>query len=274
MQDKNKDKKSGRNNGSDKEKPGAEAQQPERRKETLPESIASIASVLVSGLFIITFVFQAFEIPSPSMENTLLVGDHVFVDRLGPTAKAKYAGPLMPYRDIRRGEVIVFLTPNPAEQGLFLVKRIMGVPGDRLHLENGALYINGVKQNEPYLNANHRYSPYPDEFPRVAPGYMEDLTPDWLGDLPTHIQNGELVIPQGYYFGMGDNRSFSRDSRYWGLIPRENIIGRPLFVYWSFKTPLDQVNKITFADRVSFLFHIVVHFFDETRWSRMFHPVR
>jgi signal peptidase I len=254
------------------EKNGAAAP-PAKPKETLPESIASIASVLVSGLFIITFVFQAFEIPSGSMENTLLVGDHLFVDRLGPTAKASYMGPLIPYRDIKRGDIVVFLTPNPSEAGLFLVKRIMGVPGDHLHLDHGVLYVNGVRQNEPYLNPDKGYYPYIDDFPSVPPTYYTGLTPEWLMDMPSHLQNGELVIPRDHYFGMGDNRSNSRDSRFWGLIPRENIIGRPLFVYWSFKTPADQSAKTTFAERAAFLFHIVVHFFDETRWSRMFHRV-
>lgn len=273
MQDKSLTKKPGKKNdkknGNPKEKAGP-AEQPERQKETLPESIHSIASVLVSGLFIITFVFQAFEIPSGSMENTLLIGDHVFVDRLGPTAKASYTGPLVPYRDIHRGEVIVFLTPNPSEPGLFLVKRIMGTPGDRLHLEKGVLFINGVAQKEPYLNPVHEDKLYEDNFPR-EPAYA--LTRQWEDDMPTHIQAGELVIPQGYYFGMGDNRSGSRDSRFWGLIPRENIIGRPLFVYWSFQTPADQVNKTTFQDRIFFLFHIITHFVGETRWNRMFHAV-
>lgn len=248
-------------------------EKPVRQKETLPESIASIASVLVSGLFIITFIFQAFEIPSGSMENTLLIGDHLFVDRLGPTAKASYIGPLVPYRDVHRGDIVVFLTPNPSQQGLFLVKRIIGVPGDRIHLEHGALFVNGVRQDEPYLNPVKGYSPYVDEFPSVPPSAYLGVTPEWMMEMPEHLQGGELVIPKDHYFGMGDNRSRSLDSRFWGLIPRENVIGRPLFIYWSFKTPADQADKATFSDRAAFLFHIVIHFFDETRWSRMFHQV-
>ncbi len=121
----------------------------EKPKESLSESIAGIAAVLVSGLFIITFIVQAFEIPSESMVETLLVGDHVFVDRLSPTAKAGFVGPLIPYREIRHGDIIVFL--HPKEPGMYVVKRIIGVPGDRIHLHEGKVYRNGEELNEPYV---------------------------------------------------------------------------------------------------------------------------
>ena len=137
---------------------------PERPKETLPESIAGIASVLVVGLFILTFVLQHFEIPSSSMERTLLIGDHVFVDRLTPLDRGTL-GWLLPYRGIHRGDTAVFLTPNPAEQGMYLVKRIIGVPGDRIRLHNGVVYLNGVRQAEPYVVRNGTYDTYRDEFP-------------------------------------------------------------------------------------------------------------
>src|SRR5215469_7364991 len=118
-------------------------------KETLSEAILGIASVLVSGLFIITFIIQAFEIPSRSMEKTLLVGDHVFVDRLSAAPRASYLGPFLPYRTIHRGEIAVFI--SPAQHDLHLVKRIVGVPGDKIHLDKGVLYVNGVAQTEPYV---------------------------------------------------------------------------------------------------------------------------
>ena len=248
---------------------------PERHKETLSESIGSIASVLVCGLFIITFVIQAFEIPSGSMENTLLIGDHVFVDRIGPTAKAGYLGPLMPYRNIKRNDIIVFL--HPATPGMYVVKRIVGTPGDRLHLENGKLFVNGAAQNEPYLNPNHIEEDYRDNFPRRSPRSQRDITqgyPWWPMQLQDSIQNGDLVVPPNSYFGMGDNRSNSLDSRFWGFIPRENVVGRPLFIYWSFETPSDQYEHASWADRAKFMGYIVLHFFGETRWSRAFHFVR
>src|SRR5438552_12103400 len=121
----------------------------EKPKETTVEFLASLASVLVTGLFIITFIVQAFEIPSESMVETLLVGDHVFVDRLSPTTKAGFIGPLIPYREIRHGDIIVFL--HPKEPGMYVVKRIIGVPGDRIHLHEGRVYRNGEELNEPYV---------------------------------------------------------------------------------------------------------------------------
>src|SRR5215469_14673823 len=141
-----------------------------RPKETLSEAILGIAGVLVSGLFIITFIIQAFEIPSRSMEKTLLVGDHVFVDRLSAAPAARYLGPLMPYRPIRRGEVAVFI--SPAQHDLHLVKRIVGVPGDKIHLENRTLFVNGVAQTDPYvyhdpLTGEHDI--FRDDFPTISP---------------------------------------------------------------------------------------------------------
>ena len=247
-------------------------EKPEKPKETFSESVAGIAAVLVSGLFIITFIIQAFEIPSKSMEKTLLVGDHVFVDRLTPALKSGYAGPLMPYRKLRRGEIAVFI--SPAQPDLHLVKRIVGVPGDHLHLKDGVVYVNGVAQNEPYvIHDLHDYNPYRDNFPNYSAA-GSGAVPELQLMLQPYIQNGDLVIPDGKYFGMGDNRDNSYDSRYWGFIPEENLIGRPLFIYWSFETPEDQYQRTDMSDRVKFIFHVIIHFFDQTRWRRMFHPVR
>ncbi len=252
----------------------AKTKKPKKQKESFSESVASIASVFVSGLFIITFVFQAFVIPSGSMENTLLVGDHVFVDRLTPTIKASYTGPLIPYREIKRGDIIVFL--SPVQPGLFVVKRVMGIPGDRIHLKDGVVYRNGVALNEPYVLHDGVPDPYRDEFPSVPPpiGTIPSEAPEWPMVLQQNIQDGDLVVPPGKYFGMGDHRFVSLDSRYWGFIPRENIVGRPLFIYWSFVTPSDQYEHNETPEKIKFFVHVVVHFFDETRWSRMFHLVR
>jgi signal peptidase I len=141
-------------------------------------------------------------------------------------------------------------------------------------LQNGTVYLNGVAQQESYLNPEHGfYNAYRDDFPKYPSTGIPDVAPLWPMVLHENIQNGYLVIPQGYYFGMGDNRAESLDSRYWGFIPQENIVGRPLFIYWSFETPRDQYERTAIADRVSFLFHIFTHFFSDTRWSRMFHIV-
>jgi signal peptidase I len=246
----------------------------EKPRETTVEFLASLAAVLVTGLFIITFIVQAFEIPSSSMENTLLIGDHVFVNREQFAPRTRWMGPLMPYRQIRRGDIVVFL--SPAEPGLYVVKRIIGIPGDRLHLREGVVYRNGEKLDEPYVihQPGDENNPYRDNFPSVAPSEFSNVTPDWEMALPHHIEGDDLVVPPNSYFGMGDNRDVSLDSRYWGFIPEENLIGRPMFIYWSFETPAGQYLERGFSQRVGFLAHVVLHFFDETRWRRTFKVVQ
>ncbi len=230
-----------------------------------------MALIIAVGLFIITFCLQAFEIPSSSMEDTLLVGDHVFVDRVLEAPRTRWM-PLIPYRNVKRGDVIVFLSPS--EPGLYVVKRIVGTPGDRLHLRDGVLYVNGQRQDEPYVLHNGSYNPYRDNFPLVPPSEANGVTPEWHLLMSSYVQDGDLVVPPNSYFGMGDNRDVSYDSRYWGFIPRENVIGRPMFIYWSYEAPAGQYLKTGIGDRLAAVGNIILHFFDKTRWSRMFHLVR
>ncbi|HMH06004.1 MAG TPA: signal peptidase I [Terriglobales bacterium] len=247
----------------------------DKPRETTVEFLASLAAVLVTGLFIITFVVQAFEIPSSSMENTLLIGDHVFVNRIQFAPKTSWVGPLLPYRELRRGDIVVFLHPDAAYAGTYVVKRIMGVPGDRIHLRNGDVYRNQEKLNEPYV-LHDRDEPndfYRNNFPAVAPSDA-NISPNWQTAIPSHIQGEDLVVPPGHYFAMGDHRGVSLDSRYWGFIPKENVIGRPMFIYWSFETPADQYTRTGTAERLGFLTHVVLHFFGETRWGRTVKVVR
>ncbi|HLI78064.1 MAG TPA: signal peptidase I [Acidobacteriaceae bacterium] len=248
--------------------------------ETPLEALASMAVVLVIGLFLFGFVFQNFAIPSASMEKTLLIGDHVLVDRISLSPPTKWA-PFIHYRPVRRGDVIVFLKPNPESPDLILVKRAIGIAGDHIHLSHGVVYINGVAQTEPYAlgprddsNPQHSYMPYRDDFPNAPPSPEDQLTEVWRENLPSHIQNGDVVVPEGKVFAMGDNRTESLDSRYWGFVPVENIEGRPMFVYWSFKTPADEEDKTSIGDRISFIVHEVTHFLTETRWSRTLHVIR
>jgi signal peptidase I len=265
----------------------SEAQPAEERvEETFPEAVASICSILVVGLFILTFLGQNFVIPSGSMEQTLLVGDHLLVDRITLAPPAKWM-PLVHYREPKRGDVVVFykpvledLTGNGNPQYLILVKRLIGVPGDHIHLRNGVVILNGVAQklpgdadNSPNLR-NLRDSVFLDEFPSISPGTDHDATEAWAVDFPNHFENGDLVVPPGKYFMMGDHRHNSLDSRYWGFVPRENIVGRPIFNYWSFVTPEDQYEQPGIGNQLAWIGHVALHFFTETRWSRTLHRVK
>ena len=249
-------------------------------EETPFEALASICSVLVIGLFILTFLAQNFVIPSGSMEKTLLVGDHLLVDRITLAPGASWM-PLVHYREPKRGDVVVFLKPVPDIDAdgkpdySFLVKRLIGVPGDNIHLRNGVVILNGVAQNEPYAAPwpQDTHYPYIDEFPSVSTVEANGITSEWAVDLPNHIQGNDMVVPPGMYFMMGDHRHDSLDSRFWGFVPRANIVGRPLFNYWSFKTPDDQMYKTSFSEQISWMGHVVLHFFTDTRWKRTFHPV-
>jgi signal peptidase I len=259
---------------------------PARTEETPFEAVASTCSVLVVGLFILTFLGQNFVIPSGSMENTLLVGDHLVVDRITLAPSASWM-PLVRYREPQRGDIVVFLKPaadpDPVDGSPtypFLVKRLVGVPGDHIHLRNGVVILNGVAQNPPSewkdAPANPGAKDFLDEFPSVPPDPEPGnfITEAWAVDISNHIVDGDLVVPAGKYFMMGDNRHNSADSRFWGFVPRENIVGRPLFNYWSFKTPDDQEDKTGIGNNLAWMGHVVLHFFTDTRWKRTLHLVR
>jgi len=250
-------------------------------EETPFEAVASICSVLVVGLFILTFLGQNFVIPSGSMEKTLLVGDHLVVDRITLAPPAKWM-PLVHYREPKRNDVVVFFKPVADSNGeyLFLVKRLIGVPGDHIHLSNGVVMINGVAQDQPHAQPTtpENRADFLDEFPAVPPVATDDPgtgTPEeWAIDFPKYIENGDLVVPPGMYFMMGDNRHNSLDSRYWGFVPRANIVGRPLFNYWSFNTPEDQYTQTGIGNSISWLGHVALHFFSDTRWKRTLHIIQ
>lgn len=246
-------------------------EKPAKPKETTAEFISSMAAVFVTGLFIVTFNLQAFEIPSTSMKNTLLVGDRLFVDRTTVAPRTSWTGPIVPYSEIKRNDIIVFISPK--EPGLYVVKRIIGVPGDRIRLQNGVVYRNGQKVEEPYVVRNNTYDPYRDEFPAVPPPF-DAVSSEWHVSLSSFVQHGELVVPQDSFFAMGDNRDVSYDSRYWGFIPRANVIGRPMFIFWSFETPEGQYRQTGMANRIKNFLSTALHFFDETRWRRTFRLVR
>lgn len=254
----------------------------EKVEETPYEAVASICSVLVVGLFILTFLGQNFVIPSGSMENTLLVGDHLVVDRITLAPPAKWM-PLVHYREPQHNDIVVFFKPVAAANGeyMFLVKRLIGIPGDHIHLHDGIVMINGVAQDQPHAQPTtvENHYDFLDEFPSVPPtasaGDPNLGTPEeWAIDFPNHVQNGDLVVPPGMYFMMGDNRHDSLDSRYWGFVPRENIVGRPLFNYWSFKATQEQLEQTGIGNTIAWMGHVALHFFSDTRWKRTLHLVK
>jgi signal peptidase I len=178
----------------------------------------------------------------------------------------------MPYEPVHRGDVVVFL--SPAQPELYLVKRIVGVPGDRIHLHDGNVYRNGEKLSERYVIHSGAPYTYRDEFPAIpAPDFDESITDSWRAELPQHIENGDLVVPPNSYFAMGDNRDVSRDSRYFGFVPKENIIGRPMVIYWSFGSSETDYLQTGVAERIWAFAHTIIHFFDQTRWRRTFKVV-
>ena len=256
------------------------------RKETPFEAVAGVCSVLVVGLFILTFLAQNYVIPSGSMENTLLVGDHLLVDRITLAPSASWM-PLIRYREPRRGDIMVFFKPvyqpgidatdaDGTPQYTPLVKRLIGVPGDHIHLRNGIVIVNGVAQPIGFAQPTtpNNFNEFLDNFPEVPPGEVSGSTESWAVNFSTYIQNGDLVVPPGMYFMMGDNRHNSLDSRFWGFVPRANIIGRPLFNYWSFKAASGQLEQTGLSHKLAWFGHVLVHFLQDTRWNRTLHVVR
>jgi signal peptidase I len=202
-------------------------------KEGILPAIQSLFAIMVTAIFIITFVIQPFRIPSGSMEPTLLVGDFLLVNKQITTPGA--TGWIFPAPRIHRGEVVVFHYPvNPS---MHLVKRVIGLPGDRLKLRDGRVYIDDAPLAEPY--AVYRPSApdgYRDNFPRLQ-STDPDVDSRWWIRMHTLIHDGELTIPPDSYFVLGDNRNDSEDSRYWGLVPRNAIVGEPMLIYFSLQQP-------------------------------------
>lgn len=240
--------------------------------DTWSATVQSVAGTVAIAVFVVTFLAQAFTIPSESMEQTLLIGDYLLVDKLCYGTGGIWQR-LLPYRNVRRGDIIVFHYPvNPSQA---FVKRVVAIPGDRLRLINKRVYINDTPLNEPYVQyiTNVR-SPYRDDFPRTdVPDYSVDAR--WWKEMPKLVENHQLIVPEGHYFVLGDNRDDSQDSRYWGFVPRRNIIGRPMVIYWSSSgLNNDLTGSPTAGDRLYHFAYAVTHVFQITRWGRTFRRVR
>jgi signal peptidase I len=255
------------------EQSGAEAGQ-ERGRETRGgwlSSVQSLAGTVVIAVFVITFIVQAFQIPSESMEDTLLIGDYLLVDKVHYGHGGAW-GKLLPYSDIRRGEIIVFRYPvHPAQH---FVKRVIAVPGDRVRLINKQVWVNGKPVTEKYVvYRSPARDYYRDDFPDL--NYLSaNVEARWWLQLRALVHGGELVVPPEQYFVMGDNRDESLDSRYWGFVPRGNIIGRPLLIYWSFRGPEPYSMPRDEDGKLTRLAYMITHLMQETRWDRAFRIVR
>jgi signal peptidase I len=229
----------------------------EFKKSTGREYFESIVIAVILALFIRTFVVQAFKIPTGSMENNLLVGDHLLVNKF---VFAPTAGPieraLLPTQPIHRGDVIVFKYPEEPERDF--IKRVIGLPGETLELRHKQVYINGSRIDEPYV---HFLQP-------------PSLVDQEVASYDVRERYGPVTVPPDQYFVMGDNRDNSQDSRYWGFLPRDYVKGKALMVYWSYKTDRDEYQETGLVATVKGLASVVTHFFTRTRWDRLFHQIR
>ena len=248
---------------------GSTPQPKEKRGESAWEVLRSLLLVLAGVLCIRTFVAEATVIPTGSMESTILVGDHVFLDKL-------LYGPRLPYtswrlpalRTIHRGDIVAF------HYSLMYVKRVIAVGGDVVRIVNKKVYVNGRAIKEPYAQYQGSYIlPLRDNFP--PPISQIDtlpaawgLDPGWAREMPGFIKDDGLHVPEGYMFAMGDNRDNSQDSRFWGFVPVGNVVGEPLFVYWSYDAPTKEWTDDDWSARAKFDWEILSNFIRKTRWSR------
>jgi signal peptidase I len=238
------------------------------RERTGLYTLQSLAGTIVIAVFVITFVLQAFQIPSESMEKTLLVGDYLLVDK-AHYGSGGFWNRLMPYRPIRREDIIVFRYPvNPHQH---FVKRVIAIPGDRIRLIDKHVYVNGVRQDDAYATFNPDWpNPYRDNFPAVHfQGDRNSDTGKWFKEVENLTENDQLIVPEDCYFVLGDNRDDSYDSRYWGFVPRENIEGRPLVIYWSMDRPDPAISTASPSGKLANLTFNVSQVLDSMRWHRM-----
>ncbi len=220
--------------------------EPELKKSTSREYFESIVITAIIALYATTFVIQAFKIPTGSMEQNLLIGDHLLVNKFVYGIHNSRLGKLLPYREMRRGDVVVFKFPR--DPAVDYVKRVIGLPGETIEIIGRTVYVNGQPLKEDYAN----YSDPASERQHYGPYY----------------------VPEGYYFVLGDNRDNSLDSRAWGFVPRDYVIGRAFIIYWSWEANRADYQKTGLAERAEQIVDLVINFFTKTRWTRTFKIVR
>jgi signal peptidase I len=244
-----------------------------RRRESAWETVRSLLVVLLGVFCIRTFIAEATVIPTGSMEQTILIGDHVFLNKLLYGPRLPYTSlRIPPLRSVHRQDIVAFRYPrNPS---VMFVKRVIAVGGDMLRIEDRKVLVNGEPLKEPYVQFQYSSTlPLRDNFP-PALNVLDTLPaawgldPAWSREMPNFIRADGLHVPQGFLFCMGDNRDNSLDSRFWGFVPLENVVGEPLFVYWSYDAPSRDWTSEELTSRLRFDASILWNFFNKTRWSR------
>ena len=225
------------------------------KKSTLREYFESIVIAVILALFVRTWVVQAFKIPTGSMENNLLIGDHLLVNKFifGPEPMPASQA-VLPVRDIRRSDIVVFKFPDQPERDF--IKRVIGLPGETIELRNKKVYVNGSPLDEPYVHF-------------LEPSHASSE----VTSFDVRERYGPVTVPPDQYFVMGDNRDNSQDSRYWGFLPRHYVKGKALMIYWSYEAGGEDYTDEGFGATVKRMFSVVTHFFTRTRWERLFHQI-
>src|SRR3954465_14159557 len=230
---------------------------PTFKKSVLREYFESIVIAVVLALFVRTWVVQAFKIPTGSMENNLLIGDHLLVNKFifGPTPLA-IGRAVLPVRPLRRGDIVVFKYPDEPDRDF--IKRVIGLPGETIELINKKVHVNGKPLDEPYIH------------------FLTPPTADYQEATPSDVRErfGPVTVPPNQYFVMGDNRDNSQDSRYWGFLPRDYVKGKALMIYWSYESGREDYQEGNAGDTLRGLGSTFAHFFTRTRWDRMLHQIR
>jgi signal peptidase I len=228
------------------------------KKSIVREYFESIVIAVILALFIRTFVVQAFKIPTGSMEENLLIGDHLLVNKFvfGPTA-SRLERAVLPVGRLARGDVVVF--KYPVEPDRDFIKRVIGLPGETIEVKEKKVYINGKPFEEPYV---HFLAP------PAAQSELHEVT-----SFDVRERYGPVTVPANQYFVMGDNRDNSQDSRYWGFLPRENVKGKALVIYWSYEAEREDYQDEGAGATLKGLVSVFAHFFTRTRWDRMLHQI-
>ncbi len=238
--------------------PSAQAPLVPPRRSVTREYLESIVIAVILALFIRTFVVQTFKIPTGSMENNLLIGDHLLVNKFlfAPTATSLEER-LLPVRPIHRGDVIVFKFPEDPERDF--IKRVIGLPGEKVELINKRIHIDGKPLEEHYV----RFLEPPSDVTLASEVTSFDLRERF----------GPVTVPPGHLFMMGDNRDNSQDSRYWGFLPLSHVKGRAFLIYWSYESTTSEELVEGLGARLEQLGSVAVHFVTRTRWLRMFSAI-